>query len=50
MAETLLMTLISIGGVAIGVWALTVVLSVMNGFEGDLKAQASSARTPTASS
>ena len=37
MAETLLMTLISIGGVAIGVWALTVVLSVMNGFEGDLK-------------
>jgi len=39
MAETLLMTLISIGGVAIGVWALTVVLSVMNGFEGDLKAK-----------
>lgn len=39
MAETLLMTLISIGGVAIGVWALTVVLSVMNGFEGDLKAR-----------
>jgi lipoprotein-releasing system permease protein len=34
---TLLMTLISIGGVAIGVWALTVVLSVMSGFEGDLK-------------
>jgi lipoprotein-releasing system permease protein len=34
---TLLMTLISIGGVAIGVWALTVVLSVMGGFEGDLK-------------
>ena len=33
------MTLISIGGVAIGVWALTVVLSVMNGFEGDLKAR-----------
>jgi lipoprotein-releasing system permease protein len=31
------MTLISIGGVAIGVWALTVVLSVMNGFEADLK-------------
>ncbi len=39
MAETLLMTLISIGGVAIGAWALTVVLSVMNGFEGDLKAK-----------
>jgi lipoprotein-releasing system permease protein len=39
MAETLLMTLISIGGVAIGAWALTVVLSVMNGFEGDLKAR-----------
>jgi lipoprotein-releasing system permease protein len=34
---TLLMTLISIGGVAIGVWALTVVLSVMSGFEADLK-------------
>jgi lipoprotein-releasing system permease protein len=39
MAGTLLMTLISVGGVAIGVWALTVVLSVMNGFEGDLKAK-----------
>jgi len=39
MPETLLMTLISILGVAIGVWALTVVLSVMNGFEGDLKAK-----------
>jgi len=25
--------------VAIGVWALTVVLSVMSGFEGDLKAK-----------
>jgi lipoprotein-releasing system permease protein len=37
MPATLLMTLISIGGVAIGVWALTVVLSVMSGFEGDLK-------------
>ncbi len=36
---TLLMTLISIGGVAIGVWALTVVLSVMSGFEADLKAK-----------
>jgi len=34
---TLLMTLISIGGVATGVWALTVVLSVMSGFEADLK-------------
>jgi lipoprotein-releasing system permease protein len=33
------MTLISIGGVAIGVWALTVVLSVMSGFEADLKAK-----------
>ncbi|OFX22206.1 MAG: hypothetical protein A2V77_19935, partial [Anaeromyxobacter sp. RBG_16_69_14] len=39
MPATLLMTLISIGGVAIGVWALTVVLSVMSGFEGDLKAK-----------
>jgi lipoprotein-releasing system permease protein len=37
MPATLLMTLISIGGVAIGVWALTVVLSVMSGFETDLK-------------
>jgi lipoprotein-releasing system permease protein len=34
---TLLMTLISIGGVTLGVLALTVVLSVMGGFEGDLK-------------
>jgi lipoprotein-releasing system permease protein len=39
MPATLLMTLISIGGVAIGVWALTVVLSVMSGFEADLKAK-----------
>jgi lipoprotein-releasing system permease protein len=39
MAATLLMTLISIGGVAIGVWALTVVLSVMSGFEADLKSK-----------
>jgi lipoprotein-releasing system permease protein len=39
MPATMLMTLISIGGVAIGVWALTVVLSVMSGFEGDLKAK-----------
>jgi lipoprotein-releasing system permease protein len=37
MPATLLMTLISTGGVAIGVWALTVVLSVMSGFEADLK-------------
>jgi lipoprotein-releasing system permease protein len=37
MPATLLMTLISIGGVAIGVWALTVVLSVMSGFTADLK-------------
>ncbi len=36
---TLLMTLISIGGVAIGAWALTVVLSVMSGFEADLRAK-----------
>ncbi len=34
---TLLMTLISIGGVAIGAWTLTVVLSVMSGFEADLR-------------
>jgi lipoprotein-releasing system permease protein len=39
MPATLLMTLISIGGVAIGVWALTVVLSVMSGFEADLKSK-----------
>ncbi|OFX21814.1 MAG: hypothetical protein A2V77_19950 [Anaeromyxobacter sp. RBG_16_69_14] len=39
MPATLLMTLISIGGVAIGVWALTVVLSVMSGFQGELKAK-----------
>ncbi len=37
MPATLLMTLISIAGVAIGVFALTVVLSVMSGFEADLK-------------
>jgi lipoprotein-releasing system permease protein len=37
MPATLLMTLISTGAVAIGVWALIVVLSVMSGFEGDLK-------------
>jgi len=30
-------TLISIGGVAVGVMALIVVLSVMGGFEGDLR-------------
>ena len=34
---TAVMTAISIAGVAIGVLALTVVLSVMSGFEGDLK-------------
>ncbi len=34
---TLVMTFISIAGVAVGVWALTIVLSVMSGFEGDLK-------------
>ena len=32
-------TFISIAGVSIGVWALTVVLSVMHGFEGDLRAK-----------
>jgi lipoprotein-releasing system permease protein len=37
MPATLLMTLISIFGVALGVWALIVVLSVMSGFEADLK-------------
>ncbi|MEI6225381.1 MAG: FtsX-like permease family protein, partial [Deltaproteobacteria bacterium] len=39
LAATMLMTLISIGGVATGVWALTVVLSVMSGFEQDLKSK-----------
>jgi lipoprotein-releasing system permease protein len=39
MPATRLMTLISVGGVAIGVWALTVVLSVMRGYEGELKAK-----------
>jgi lipoprotein-releasing system permease protein len=34
---TVVMTFISIAGVAVGVWALTVVLSVMTGFELDLK-------------
>src|SRR3954462_4772302 len=34
---TVVMTGISIAGVAVGVWALTVVLSVMSGFEADLK-------------
>ncbi|HXN55123.1 MAG TPA: FtsX-like permease family protein [Myxococcales bacterium] len=34
---TAVMTAISIAGVALGVWALTVVLSVMSGFEADLK-------------
>lgn len=36
-SPTLIMTVISIGGVAVGVMALTVVLSVMSGFETDLK-------------
>ncbi|HTP27589.1 MAG TPA: ABC transporter permease [Anaeromyxobacteraceae bacterium] len=45
MPATLLMTLISIGGVAIGVWALTVVLSVMSGFESDLKNKILGARS-----
>ncbi|TMB28636.1 MAG: ABC transporter permease [Deltaproteobacteria bacterium] len=34
---TVVMTAISIAGVSVGVWALTVVLSVMSGFEADLK-------------
>jgi lipoprotein-releasing system permease protein len=34
---TLVMTAISVAGVSVGVWALTVVLSVMSGFEADLK-------------
>jgi lipoprotein-releasing system permease protein len=34
---TVVMTGISIAGVSVGVWALTVVLSVMSGFESDLK-------------
>src|SRR5207248_311853 len=33
---TVVMTAISIAGVSVGVWALTVVLSVMSGFEADL--------------
>ncbi|MFN2550275.1 MAG: hypothetical protein ABR567_22860, partial [Myxococcales bacterium] len=33
---TVVMTAISIAGVGVGVWALTVVLSVMSGFEADL--------------
>ena len=37
MPATMLMTLISISAVAIGVWALIVVLSVMSGFSADLK-------------
>jgi lipoprotein-releasing system permease protein len=36
-SPTMIMTIISIGGVAVGVLALTVVLSVMSGFEVDLK-------------
>lgn len=38
-SATLLMTIISIFGVAVGVLALTVVLSVMGGFEIDLKSK-----------
>jgi len=37
MPATMLMTLISIAGVAVGVWTLVVVLSVMGGFSADLK-------------
>ena len=33
------LTWLSVGGVAVGVMALTVVLSVMNGFDADLKAK-----------
>jgi len=36
-SPTLIMTVLSIGGVAVGVMALCVVLSVMSGFELDLK-------------
>lgn len=36
-SPTLIMTVLSIGGVAVGVMALCVVLSVMSGFEIDLK-------------
>ena len=32
-------TVISIGGVAVGVWAMLVVLSVMSGFSGDLRSK-----------
>jgi lipoprotein-releasing system permease protein len=39
MPATMLMTLISIAGVAVGVWALIVVLSVMSGFSADLKSK-----------
>lgn len=38
-SATMLMTIISICGVAVGVLALTVVLSVMGGFETDLKSK-----------
>ncbi|MDR0966083.1 MAG: ABC transporter permease [Myxococcales bacterium] len=38
-SATMLMTVISICGVAVGVLALTVVLSVMGGFETDLKSK-----------
>ncbi len=38
-SPTMIMTEISVGGVAVGVLALTVVLSVMSGFELDLKSK-----------
>jgi len=38
-SPTLIMTVLSIGGVAVGVMALCVVMSVMSGFEHDLKAK-----------
>lgn len=38
-SPTLIMTVLSIGGVAVGVMALCVVMSVMSGFEQDLKAK-----------
>ena len=34
-----LITMISMAGVAVGVWALIVVLSVMTGFEEDLRSK-----------
>ncbi len=38
-SPTLIMTVLSIGGVSVGVMALCVVMSVMSGFEQDLKAK-----------